>query len=185
LPIGTREGAVKYTDFAIGQFIDRARARPWFGRTLFVIVADHTHRGRGRTELPLENYHIPLIVYSPGQVRPGRIDAIASQIDVGPTILGMLDFSYSSRFFGHDILREGAKRQRALFANYQTVGYYRDGIVVELKPKGRYRIVSAENGKPRVEDARSAQLLDEAISYYQSASRAYRSGELRLVRRPQ
>jgi phosphoglycerol transferase MdoB-like AlkP superfamily enzyme len=182
LPTGTREGAVKYTDFAIGQFIDRARERPWFGRTLFVIVADHTHRGRGRTELPLENYHIPLIVYSPGHVRPGRVNAIASQIDVGPTILGMLEFSYLSRFFGHDILREGAKRQRALFANYQTVGYYKDGIVVELKPKGRYRIVSAESGKPRAEDARSAQLLDEAISYYQSASRAYRSGELRLVR---
>jgi phosphoglycerol transferase MdoB-like AlkP superfamily enzyme len=182
LPTGTREGAVKYTDFAIGQFIDRARERPWFGRTLFAIVADHTHKGRGRTELPLENYHIPLIVYSPGQVRPGRIDVIASQIDVGPTILGMLDFSYPSRFFGHNILREGAGRQRALFANYQTVGYYRDGVVVELKPKGRYRIVDADSGQPRAEDARSAQLLDEAISYYQSASRAYRSGELRIVR---
>jgi phosphoglycerol transferase MdoB-like AlkP superfamily enzyme len=181
LPTGTREGAVKYTDFAIGQFIDRARERPWFGRTLFVIVADHTHKGRGRTELPLENYHIPLIVYSPGHVKPGRINAIASQIDVGPTILGMLNFSYPSRFFGHDILREGGRHQRALFANYQTVGYYRDGIVVELKPKGRYRIVSADSGKPRAEDARSAQLLDEAISYYQSAAHAYRSGELRLV----
>ena len=183
LPTGTREGAVKYTDFAIGQFIDRARERPWFGRTLFVIVADHTHRGRGRTELPLENYHIPLIVYSPGYVRPGRIDVIASQIDVGPTVLGMLDFSYPSRFFGHDILREGGAHQRALFANYQTVGYYRDGIVVELKPKGRYRIVDAESGKPRAEDARAAQLLDEAISYYQSASLAYKSGALGFARR--
>jgi len=183
LPIGTREGAVKYTDFAIGQFVDRARAKPWFGRTLFVIVADHTHKGRGRTELPLENYHIPLIVYAPGQVRPGRVDAIASQIDVAPTVLGMLDFSYPSRFFGNDILREGAKHQRAFFANYQTVGYYRDGVVVELKPKGRYRIVDAETGKPRAEDARSAQLLDEAISYYQSASVAYKSGALGFVRR--
>src|SRR5258706_15140573 len=53
IPSGTgREGAVKYTDFAIGQFIDDARAKPWFDRTLFVIVADHTHKRRGRTELP-------------------------------------------------------------------------------------------------------------------------------------
>jgi phosphoglycerol transferase MdoB-like AlkP superfamily enzyme len=183
IPIGTREGAVKYTDFAIGQFIDRARERPWFGQTLFAIVADHTHRGRGRTELPLENYHIPLIVYSPGHVRPGRVDTVASQIDVGPTLLGLLDFSYRSRFFGHDVLREGAKHPRALFANYQTVGYYRDGIVVELKPKGRYRIVDAASGKTIREDPRSARLLEEAISYYQLASRAYRSGELRLARK--
>ena len=182
LPPGTREGAVKYTDFAIGQFIDRARSRPWFGRTLFAIVADHTHQGRGRTELPLENYHIPFIVYSPGHVRPGRVDTVASQIDVGPTLLGMLGFSYRSRFFGHDILREGAKHPRAFFANYQTVGYFRDGIVVELKPKARYRIVDAESGQTRAEDAHSARLLDEAIAYYQLASRAYRSGELKLAR---
>ena len=183
IPPGTREGAVKYTDFAIGQFIERARAKPWFGRTLFAIVADHTHKGRGRTELPPDNYHIPLIVYAPGLARPGRVDAIASQIDVGPTLLGLLDFSYRSRFFGHDILRDGARHQRALFANYQTVGYYRDGIVVELKPKGRYRIVDADSGEPRAEDAHTARLLDEAVSYYQSASVAYKSGDLKLARR--
>ncbi|HMH18475.1 MAG TPA: LTA synthase family protein [Burkholderiales bacterium] len=180
IPTGTREGAVKYTDFAIGQFIDKARAKPWFDRTLFVIIADHTHKGRGRTELPLENYHIPLIVYAPRQVPPSRIDTIASQIDVGPTILGMLDFSYRSLFFGHDILKEGVNDQRALLANYQTVGYYRDGIVVELKPKGRHRIVDAATGRERAEDALSARLMDEAISYYQLASRAYKSGQLKL-----
>jgi phosphoglycerol transferase MdoB-like AlkP superfamily enzyme len=182
IPPGTREGAVKYTDFAIGQFIDRARARPWFAHTLFAIVADHTHKGRGRTELPLDNYHIPLVVYAPGKVAPGRVDAIASQIDVGPTLLGLLGFSYRSRFFGHDVLKEGTKNQRALFANYQTVGYYRDGIVVELKPKRRYRIVDADTGEALNEDAGSAALLDQAISYYQVASRAYRSGELRVAR---
>jgi phosphoglycerol transferase MdoB-like AlkP superfamily enzyme len=182
IPPGTREGAVKYTDFAIGQFIDRARERPWFGHTLFAIVADHTHKGRGRTELPPENYHIPLIVYSPGHVKPARIDAVSSQIDVGPTLLGLLGFSYRSRFFGHDILEDKGRHQRALFANYQTVGYYRDGIIVELKPKGRYHVVDAETGQTRAQDARSAQLLDEAVSYYQVASRAYRSGELRLAR---
>jgi phosphoglycerol transferase MdoB-like AlkP superfamily enzyme len=182
VPSGTsREGAVKYTDFAIGQFIDRARAKPWFDRTLFVIVADHTHKGRGRTELPPENYHIPLIVYAPGHVPPRRIDTIASQIDVGPTILGVLDFSYRSRFFGHDILREGANHPRALLANYQTVGYYRDGIVVELKPRRRHRIVDAATGRERAEDALSARLTDEAISYYQLASRAYKSGQLKIA----
>ena len=183
IPPGTREGAVKYTDFAIGQFIDRARERPWFAHTLFAIVADHTHKGRGRTELPPDNYHIPLIVYSPGQVRPGRVDVLASQIDVAPTLLGMLGFSYRSRFFGQDILREGAKNERAFFANYQTVGYYRDGIVVELKPKGRYRVVDAATGRARTEDANTARLMDEAISYYQVASRAYRTGQLRVAAR--
>jgi len=176
-----REGGVKYSDFAIGQFIDAARARPWFDRTIFAIVADHTHKGRGRTELPPENYHIPLIVYAPGHVRPGRVDTIASQIDIGPTLLGMLNFSYRSRFFGHDILHEGVNHQRALFADFQTVGYYQDGIVVELKPNGRTRIVDAATGRERPEDALSGQIVNEAISYYQLASRAYKSGQLKVA----
>ena len=178
-----REGGVKYTDFAIGQFIDNARAKRWFDRTLFVIVADHTHKGRGRTELPIENYHIPMIVYAPKLIAPQRVDTIASQIDVGPTVLALLNFSYQSRFFGHDILHEGARHQRALLANYQTVGYYQDGIVVELKPNQRVRVVDAATGRVRPADALSAHVTDEAISYYEIASRAYKSGELKLAHR--
>ena len=102
-----RDGGVKYTDWAIGNFIERARSRPWFADTVFVIVADHTHKGRGRQELPPENYHIPMIIYAPAHVKPGRVDTLASQIDVAPTVLGLLNFSYRSKFFGHDILREG------------------------------------------------------------------------------
>jgi len=179
-----REGGVKYTDFAIGQFIDTARAKPWFDRTLFVIVADHTHKGRGRTELPITNYHIPMIVYSPKHVAPRRVDTIASQIDVGPTILALLNFSYGSRFFGHDILHEGVHHQRALLANYQTVGYYQDGIVVELKPNRRVRVVDAATGREHPADAMAAHVTDEAVSYYEIASRAFKLGELRLARRP-
>ena len=173
-----RDGGVKYTDWAIGNFIEQARTRPWFDNTLFVIVADHTHKGRGRQELPLENYHIPMIIYAPGHVPPRKIDTIASQIDVSPTILGMLNVSYRSRFFGQDILLDGPAHQRALMANYQTVGYYESGRIVELRPNSRVRVVDAESGKPAPQDELSAHLIEEAISYYQLASEAYRLGDL-------
>jgi len=174
-----RDGGVKYTDWAIGHFIEEARKHPWFDDTVFVVVADHTHRGRGRTDLPIENYHIPMIVWSPRHVPPGRVDTIASQIDVAPTLLGMLNFSYRSRFFGHDVLHDGAAHPRALMANYQTVGLYQDGLMVELKPNRRYRIVDAVTGEEHQLDDRGRKLLDEAIGYYQVASAAYAKGELR------
>jgi len=174
-----REGGVKYTDYAIGDFIDRARTRPWFANTLFVIVADHTHKGRGKQELPIENYHIPMIIYSPAHVQPGRVDSIASQIDVSPTVLGLLGMSYGSHFFGQDILREGASHQRALMANYQTVGYYERGRIVELKPNARVRVVDATSGKPVPDDELSKALTEEAIAYYQIASEAFKRGELK------
>ncbi len=174
-----RDGGVKYTDWALGNFVERARGKPWFADTLFVFVADHTHKGRGRQELPPENYHIPMIIYAPAHVNPGRVDTLASQIDVAPTVLGLLNFSYRSKFFGHDILREGQQHPRALMANYQTVGYYEQGRIVELKPNGRARVVDAATGREAPDDALSKELIDDAISYYQLASRAYRRGELR------
>ena len=177
-----RDGGVKYTDYAIGRFIDQARTKPWFAQTMFVIVADHTHNGRGRQELPPEAYHIPMIIYAPGWVAPGRVDSIASQIDVAPTLLALLNMSYDSRFFGQDILSEGRAHQRAFMSNYQTVGYYERGRIVELRPHGRVRVVSASGGKPAADDALSQELREEAISYYQLASQAYRSGEMRLHR---
>lgn len=175
----SREGGVKYTDWAIGKFIEQARAKPWFDNTLFVIVADHTHKGRGRQELPIENYHIPMVIFAPKHVKPQRIDTIASQIDVAPTILGLLNVSYRSRFFGQDILLDGPTHERALMANYQTVGLYANGRIVELKPNSRVRVVDAISGTPAPMDELSQQLIDEAISYYQLASEAYRLGDLK------
>jgi phosphoglycerol transferase MdoB-like AlkP superfamily enzyme len=182
MPSGSgRDGAVKYTDWAIGDFIDRARTRPWYDDTLFVIVADHCASSRGKTDLPIERFHIPMIVYAPRHVAPGRVDTLASQIDVAPTLLAMLNFSYRSRFFGQDILTDGRLHQRALLANYQTVGYLQDGLLVELRPKGEVRLVDAATGRPRPLDASSRPLLDEAVAYYQVASEAFRSGALRLA----
>ncbi|WP_157265024.1 LTA synthase family protein [Azohydromonas aeria] len=179
-----REGGVKYTDWAIGDFIARARRKAWFDDTVFVIVADHTHNGRGRQELPPASYHIPMVIYAPKHVAPGRVDSIASQIDVAPTILGLLNFSYHSRFFGQDILREGQRHQRALLANYQTVGYYGSGRVVELKPGARSRVVDADTGLEAPDDGLSRQLHEEAIAYYQVAADAYGKGQLRADAAP-
>ncbi len=182
IPSGTgREGAVKYTDWAIGDFIERARTRPWFADTVFVIVADHTASGRGKTDLPVEKFLVPLIIYAPGHIAPARIDTLASQIDVGPTLLALLNFSYRSHFFGHDIIADGPKNQRAFLANYQTVGFLDDGILVELRPQRRWRLVDPVSGKEVPLDEKGKEVLMEAISYYEGASEAYRSG---ILRRP-
>ncbi len=178
IPSGTgRDGAVKYTDWAIGEFVRLAATRPWFADTVFVFVADHTSNGRGRTNLPPENYRIPLIVYAPGIIAPRHIDTLASQIDVAPTVLALLDVSYVSRFFGHDILTEGQLHQRAFMSNYLTVGYMQDGRVVELSPKRGVKVVDARTGAPSTDDAKlTAHLSDEASAYYQLATQVLLGG---------
>jgi phosphoglycerol transferase MdoB-like AlkP superfamily enzyme len=187
-PKSGADGAVKYTDWAIGDFIERARKRAWFDDTIFVIVADHCAASRGKTDLPLERFHIPLIVYAPRHVAPARIDTIASQIDVAPTVLALLNMSYTSRFFGQDILNEGRTHQRALMANYQTVGYYEHGVIVELRPQRRVRVIDPASGREVPASDETRHYINEAIGYYEGASTAFRTGALRapgrLVPRP-
>src|SRR5262249_41096026 len=95
-----RDGAVKYTDWPIANFLHRVRAKPWFPNPVFVIVADHCASSRGKPTLPIDRFHIPLLVYAPAHLKPERIEQVASQIDVAPTVLALLGFSYQSRFFG-------------------------------------------------------------------------------------
>jgi len=172
IPSGSgRDGAVKYSDWAIGKLIAEASTRPWFKDALFVFIADHTSHARGRTDLPPENYHIPLVIYAPSVLAPRTIDAVASQIDVGPTILALLNVSYTSRFFGQDILTEGQHHQRALMANYLTVGHMEDGILVELSPKRRARVLDAKTGRDvSAHDPKADAWINETVAHYQIAA---------------
>jgi phosphoglycerol transferase MdoB-like AlkP superfamily enzyme len=172
IPSGSgRNGAAAYSDWAIGDFVRKASTHSWFKDTIFVFVADHTSVGRGRTDLPMENYHIPMIIYSPAHIQPGVVDAVASQIDIGPTLLALLNISYKSTFFGQDILSEGRHHERALMSNYLTVGHVEDGILVELLPKRVIRVTDVRSGKPLSKEAlKSKDAVNETIAYFQLAA---------------
>jgi phosphoglycerol transferase MdoB-like AlkP superfamily enzyme len=170
IPSGSgRLGAVKYTDFAIGKFVDDAKKKPWFNDTIFVFVADHTSIARGNTDLPLDKYHIPMLIYSPSNIKPEVIDQFASQIDVAPTLLGLLNMGYTSQFFGKDILKDGPANSHAHLGNYQTVGLVEEGRVVELKPKRSGKVYDVVSGvELHTQDALDS--LDKAAALYQIAS---------------
>ncbi|GLU51799.1 LTA synthase family protein [Dyadobacter frigoris] len=167
----SREGAVKYTDYAIGRFIKEAKTKPWFKNTLFVIVADHCASSAGKADLPVNKYLIPLLIYSPGNIQPAKMERLMSQIDLGPTILGLLNFSYTSKFFGYDIFKLEEGRERAFISTYQSLGYLRKDTLIILKPQ---RI--AESFLPDFKDGTAKEtpvnksLTKEAITWYQTAS---------------
>jgi len=136
LPSGSgRQGAVKYTDFAIHQFIEQAKTKPWFDNTIFVMVADHCAGSARKIELPVDEYHIPLFIYAPKHVPAARNDVLSSQIDVAPTVLGFLNSSYESQFYGRDIMQTHKDEGRALISNYQKLGLFKDNKLVYLSPQ--------------------------------------------------
>jgi len=177
---GGREGAVKYTDWAIGRFVEAARGRPWFDDTLFVFLADHCAAVAGKSKLPVAGYRIPLIFYAPKLVRPGVYEPVASQIDLPPTLLDVLRVEGDDHFFGRSVFELPAAPARAFVSNYQSLGYLRDGTLVVLSPGRKvetFRVDPATFETTPTPPDRA--LADEAIAYYQTASRAFKQGALK------
>ena len=158
-----RLGGVMYADYAIGEFIKEAKGKPWFDNTLFVFIADHTAGASGKEEINLEGYHIPFIIYAPKLVKTQRIDTPISQIDALPTILGILNFDYESRFYGQDALSEDYE-SRFFVSNYQKIGFVKNGTDVILKPVRQYSVEG-----PKISDKALAKQKSEAIAFYQQA----------------
>ena len=178
---GGRDGAVKYTDWAIGHFIDEARQHPWFADTLFIIVADHCAAVAGRTHLPPTGYHIPMIMYGPSIVTPGRMDRLVSQIDVPPTVLDMLGLDGQSLFFGRSVFgQDRLPHERAFISTYQLLGLLTRDRLVVLGPRQRIEMFGRDEAggvEPLTPDPA---LTNEAVAYYQIAADVFESGGLAM-----
>ena len=168
-----RSGGVKYADYAIGVLMKEASLHPWYNNTIFVFVADHCAGSSGRQELPLYRYRIPLIIYGPKLVRPAVNDTLASQIDVAPTLFGMLHWSYRSKFMGANILSKDFV-PRAFVGNYQKLGYVKNNILTILTDRDtvdQYRI-----SHETLQDVQLAkippdqEIISETIDFYEGAS---------------
>ncbi|WP_344816401.1 MULTISPECIES: LTA synthase family protein [Flavobacterium] len=178
----SREGGVKYTDYALKQFFEMAKKQSWFKNTVFIIVADHCASSSGKTQLPLDKYRIPALIYSPGFIQPAVYNKMVSQIDLMPTLFGLLNFNYKTKFFGQDVLKTDYQ-PRALIATYQDLGLLKDNVLTILSPKQK---VKQFNLKLEPKDNVAAdfqihyeqipiakentKLVNETISYYQTAS---------------
>ena len=174
---GGRAGGVKYTDYAIDRFLRMAREKPWFDNTVFVIMSDHCGSSAGRSELPAHQYHIPLIIHNPTLFKPRVVETLTSQVDFAPTLLGLLGWSYDSRFFGKDALRMDPAEGRALIGNYQKLGLIRGDRLVVLSPQkgaSAYRFVHGSESQEPIDMDQA--LLRDAITYYQTASHLYENG---------
>ena len=179
----SRKGGVKYTDYSIMKFFEMAQKQPWFKNTVFVIVADHCSSSAGKTELPMDKYRIPAMIYAPEFVAPQKFSQVTSQIDVMPTVLGLLNFKYQSKFLGQDVFSKNFV-PRAYIATYQDLGFIKDNYLTVISPTKKikqYQLVQKPNTNTTTEfniyytenllqDNPRKDLVDQTISNYQSTS---------------
>ncbi|WP_144283232.1 LTA synthase family protein [Chryseobacterium echinoideorum] len=181
--VKSREGGVKYTDYALKKFFDMAKKQDWYKNTVFVIIADHCASSAGDTELPMDKYRIPAIVFSEGFIQPQKFTKVMSQIDIMPTVFGLLNFTYQSKFLGQNVF-SNEFQPKAYVATYEDLGFVKDYYLTVISPVRKvkqYALIQQKNNlapefniifeeKELNEKDQDKNAVYTAISAYQSTS---------------
>jgi phosphoglycerol transferase MdoB-like AlkP superfamily enzyme len=111
-----------------------------------------------------------MLIYSPALIKPQQFTRLTSQLDVVPTILGLLKMQYRSKFYGQDILNTPEGKERAFISTYQGLGYLRNGQLLIQKPPKKIEqfipdFITGKTNRTALNDS----LAQQAIAYYQTA----------------
>ena len=178
----TVNNAVKYADYALGKFIQAAKKQAYWNDTLFLIVADHDNRVYGDSLVPIKKFHIPGLILG-ADMKQQRITTIASQIDLGPTLLSLMGVTSEHPMIGRDLASDSSSPGRALLQFDNYFAWVDDGGAVILRPGqpallGEY---DAGNGSLRFGAAApTSTQVDRAMAHVILPSLLYREQRYRL-----
>jgi phosphoglycerol transferase MdoB-like AlkP superfamily enzyme len=179
---GGRESGVRYADYAQGYFLRAAARHAWFDDTIFIIVADHGARVYGRQEIPLRTYEIPLLFYSPKHLAPRRVDGLMTQIDIAPTLMGLLGLPYTAPWFGQDALNTPEAGRVAFFSHNHDVAMLRDGAlsILGLQKQVTNKRYDAATDRYDNHAPVDPAMNDLTIAYYQTAYELFKAHQFDL-----
>ena len=126
---------IRYTDMAIGKFFETASKQPWFNNTIFVMTSDHTNMSdHDYYQTDLGGFCSPIVIYEPGNpdCQPEMQDKIAQQIDILPTVMGMLHYPKPYFGFGIDVLNTSAEDTWAVNYLNGIYQYVKHGHVLQF-----------------------------------------------------
>ncbi|KJR30734.1 MULTISPECIES: LTA synthase family protein [Vibrio] len=127
----TRNNTVKYSDYALGTFFDKAKKSDYWDNTVFIIIADHDARVYGSQLVPVEHFHIPALILGK-DIAPREDDRLANNLDMPPTLLSLIGVDATTPMIGRDLTKPLAREdERAMMQFDKNFGYLtRDSLVV-------------------------------------------------------
>lgn len=177
-----RETGVAYADWALARYLDRAKEAGLLEHTLVLVVGDHGARVYGATEIPAASYRIPALFLVPDPAWRGRrIDRVASQIDLAPTLIDLAGVRVPEPFFGTSLLGLPADGGRAFLHHDRDFGILTDDALVVLglqKTVRYYRRAGRDVDvfvpvEPQAADLKMRRLERETIAVFQTAAELY------------
>ena len=127
-----RDLAIKYADYALGKFINKAKTRSYWENTLFLVVADHDVRVFGSEPVPLKSFHIPAVILN-SDMKSKRDPRLVSQIDLPVTLMSLLGIDQATPMLGFD-LTKSYPVERAMMQYYDNFAYLENDRAVILMP---------------------------------------------------
>jgi len=179
-PKGTVNNAIKYADYAFGQFFEMAKNETYYKNTVFVIVADHNTRTYGDYLVPIHKFHIPAIILGP-DVSPSVYSKLCSQIDLAPTSLDLIGADVETPMAGRDLLKLPDSIPGRAMMQFHCINAFRnDNYVVILQPKSKAVQFKIENDTTLVSKPVDKQLEEDDLSHIILASKMYNEGSYKL-----
>ena len=177
-PKATENNAVKYTDYALGEFFKKAKASDYYKDTLFLVVADHDIRVRGDDLVPVKHFHIPALILG-ADLTPKSIKTVASQIDLPTTLLSLAGIEATHPMIGRDISAETDNLAgRAMMQYEQNFAWMEGENMVVLRPDKKATSGHFDRKNKRVEKTEApsdAQTLEKrAIAHVSLPAWLYR-----------
>lgn len=127
-----RDLAIKYADYALGKFINKAKTRSYWENTVFLVVADHDVRVFGSEPVPLKSFHIPAVILN-SDMKSKRDPRLVSQIDLPVTLMSLLGIDQATPMLGFD-LTKSYPVERAMMQYYDNFAYLENDRAVILMP---------------------------------------------------
>lgn len=170
IPSGmSREGAVQYTDFALQELFTKARKKPWFKDTVFIIIADHCASSAGKDEIDMANYHIPAFIVNLPENQDRKVLKQCSQIDIFPTLFSLFHWSYESDFFGKNVLSKDFE-ERSFSGTYRKLVLMKGEKTMVLSDQRKQNCYHWNKANNRLMNIpMDPILLEETIAWYQTA----------------
>jgi len=162
--------AVKYADYALGEFFKKAKKSPYWDDTIFLVVADHAsnykiHPEEKQQLMPIKRFQIPAMILG-GGIKAKKINRIVSQIDLMPTMLSLIGVSTITPMVGLDLTREDLEQipQHVIMQYADIQAYREDNQFVLFQPNMKPKQLRLKNEQLIKVNEVDKDLIGRAIS---------------------
>ncbi len=176
-----RWDAVKYTDLSIGEFLKKAKQKPWYKNTVFVIMADHCAASSGKDALDIKNYLIPGFIVNLPNVKNKIIEKTCSQIDIFPTLFSALNWTYESNLYGKNVFKMKPQSERAFIGNHRKLGYFKNNEILILDEQNQAILYNWNSSNNKLTQIKNKPNFEKtATSFYETADFLFKHEGLKI-----